>query len=133
MHDQDKLHLEILKMEKSDGRHKKINSREKFSLYLIAFNFTINWYLYSNLKIFWLKIHSLLVFSLLSLRNLSLLNPHMTSINTFFLVEIYWLNNSSIFTSDFFSHVILTYDILRDILLFTLSIFLIKLVPLSSY
>ena len=50
MGDQEKLCFEIIKMEKPSGGSKKINSREKFFLYLIAFSLTINRYLCSDFE-----------------------------------------------------------------------------------
>ena len=50
MGNQKELRFETLKIRKPGGGHKKINSKEKFSLYLIAFSLTTNQYLYSNFE-----------------------------------------------------------------------------------
>ena len=46
----EKLRLKILKMGKLDDGHKKINSREKSSLYSIAFSLITNQYLHFNFE-----------------------------------------------------------------------------------
>ena len=57
----------------------------------------------------------------------------MTSISIFLSLEICWLSTSWIFSSNLLCHIILAGDVLCDIFLFMLSIYLFNLVSLSSY
>ena len=56
------LYLKTMKKEKPGGRYKKINSREKSFLYLIAFSFTTNRYLCSNFEDLLIKSIFLFIF-----------------------------------------------------------------------
>ena len=47
---QKKLRLKTLKIKKLNDRHRKINSREKSSLYLRTFSLTTNQYLHSGFE-----------------------------------------------------------------------------------